>query len=210
MNNFRIIDADGHVQERDADWQELLEPPYRKHAPKMIAGPDGKEQLLLEGKIWAKPSGAGLGIGTAPYSRRPQKTTGMFDPVRRLDDMDLENIDTAVNFGTTVFLSLPFLENHDLACAIAHAYNTWLHGYCKTNPQRLSAASKNWASSPSPLRRIQRGATWIIRISILSTPRLRNSAFRCAFMSAPAGPRLLPIVSITHFLSMQRRMRSSR
>ncbi len=88
MNNLRIIDADGHVQERDADWQELLDPPYRKHAPKMITGPDGKEQLLLEGKIWAKPSGTGLGIGTAPYSRRPQKTTGMFDPVRRLQDMD--------------------------------------------------------------------------------------------------------------------------
>ena len=70
MDNLRIIDADGHVQERDANWQELLEAPYRKHAPKMIAGPDGKEQLLLEGKIWAKPSGTGLGIGTAPYSRR--------------------------------------------------------------------------------------------------------------------------------------------
>src|SRR5687768_17057615 len=141
MNNLRIIDADGHVQERDADWQELLEPPYRKHAPKMITGPDGKEQLLLEGKIWAKPSGTGLGIGTAPYSRRPQKTTGMFDPVRRLQDMDLEGIDTAVNFGTTVFLSLPFLENHDLACAIAHAYNTWLDGYCKTNPKRLKGVA---------------------------------------------------------------------
>ena len=137
MNDLRIIDADGHVQERDADWQELLDPPYRKHAPKMVTGPDGKEQLLLEGKIWAKPSGVGLGIGTAPYSRRPQKTTGMFDPVRRLEDMDLEGIDTAVNFGTTVFLSLPFLEDYDLACAVAHGYNTWLDRYCKTSPQRL-------------------------------------------------------------------------
>ena len=88
MDNLRIIDADGHVQERDANWQELLEAPYRKHAPKMIAGPDGKEQLLLEGKIWAKPSGAGLGIGTAPYSRRPQKTTGMFDPIQRIKDLE--------------------------------------------------------------------------------------------------------------------------
>ena len=141
MNNLRIIDADGHVQERDADWQELLDPPYRKHAPKMVAGPDGKEQLLLEGRIWAKPSGTGLGIGTAPYSRRPQKTTGMFDPAQRIKDMDLEGIDTAVNFGTTVFLSLPFLENRDLACAIAHAYNTWLDSYCKTNPERLKGVA---------------------------------------------------------------------
>jgi hypothetical protein len=46
----------------------------------MVTGPDGKEQLLLEGKVWAKPCGPGLGIGTAPYSRRPQKTTGMLTP----------------------------------------------------------------------------------------------------------------------------------
>ena len=26
MNNLRIIDADGHVQERDANWQELSRP----------------------------------------------------------------------------------------------------------------------------------------------------------------------------------------
>ena len=36
MNDFRIIDADGHVQERDANWQELLEPPYRNQAPTMV------------------------------------------------------------------------------------------------------------------------------------------------------------------------------
>ena len=65
----------------------------------------------------------------------------MFDPVQRLKDMDMEGIDTAVNFGTTVFLSLPFLENHDLACAIAHGYNTWLADYSKTNPRRLKGVA---------------------------------------------------------------------
>ena len=126
MNNLRIIDADGHVQERDANWQELLDPPYRKHAPSMVQCADGRTHLLLEGKIWAKPSGKGCGIGTAPITRKPRTTTGMWDPLQRIKDMDMEGIDTAVNFGTTVFLSLPFLEDHDLACAIAHGYNTWL------------------------------------------------------------------------------------
>src|SRR4030095_16316227 len=122
-------------------WQELLEPAYRKHAPKMVTGPDGKEQLLLEGKIWAKPSGIGVGIGTAPYSRRPQKTTGMFDPVQRLHDMDLEGIDTAVNFGTTVFLSLPFLENHGPRCRNPAAYNPRVAGQRNTSPQRLKGVA---------------------------------------------------------------------
>jgi len=66
--NLRIIDADGHVQERDADWQELLDPPYRKHAPKMVTGPDGKEQLLLEGKVWAKPWCADICIGSFHFA----------------------------------------------------------------------------------------------------------------------------------------------
>ena len=137
INGMKIIDADGHVQERDAPWQDLLEQPYRKHAPRVVKDPNGRSELLLEGKIWAKPSGVGCGIDTAPISRRPQSTTGMFDPVQRLKDMDLEGIDIAVNFGTTVFLSLPFLENHDLACAIARAYNNWLAEHCAVNKERL-------------------------------------------------------------------------
>src|SRR4030095_601413 len=140
MKNLRIIDADGHVQERDANWQELLDPPYLNQAPAMVEF-NGRKHLLLEGKVWAKPSGIGCGIGTAPITRRPQPTTGMFDPVQRIKDMDLEGIDTAVNFGTTVFLSLPFLENHDLACAIAHGYNPWLYDYCKSNSKRLKGVA---------------------------------------------------------------------
>src|SRR5918999_1220300 len=141
INGLRIIDADGHVQEKDAPWEELLEPAYRKHAPRVVKDANGRAELLLEGKIWAKPTGIGCGIGAAPSNRKPQRTTGMFDPIQRLKDMDLEGIDTAVNFGTTVFLSLPFLENHDLACAIARAYNNWLSEYCKTDPRRLKGVA---------------------------------------------------------------------
>jgi predicted TIM-barrel fold metal-dependent hydrolase len=141
INGIRIIDADGHVQEKDAPWEDLLDAPYRKHAPRVVKDANGRAELLLEGKIWAKPTGVGCGIGAAPSSRKPQPTSGMFDPIQRLKDMDLEGIDTAVNFGTTVFLSLPFLENHDLACAIARAYNNWLATYCQTDPQRLKGVA---------------------------------------------------------------------
>ncbi|TMB63518.1 MAG: hypothetical protein E6J54_29630, partial [Deltaproteobacteria bacterium] len=78
MNDLRIIDADGHVQEKDAPWQDLLGGPYKKHAPRVVKDASGRAELLLEGKIWAKPSGIGCGIGMAPISRRPQSTTGMF------------------------------------------------------------------------------------------------------------------------------------
>jgi predicted TIM-barrel fold metal-dependent hydrolase len=120
--------------------------------------------------------------------------------------MDLEGIDTAVNFGTTVFLSLPFLENRDLACAIAHAYNTWLDGYCKTDSRRLKGVAlvamqepqeavkelercvKELGLSPSRPPLIPPVAISITPTSIRFTPKLRNSGFRFACTWVPADP----------------------
>src|SRR5262249_39047721 len=90
INNLRIRGEDGWRKEGAAKGGALVDPPYRKHAPSMVQCADGRTHLLLEGKIWAKPSGIGCGIGTAPITRRPQPTTGMFDPVQRLKDMDME------------------------------------------------------------------------------------------------------------------------
>ena len=140
MASFPIIDADGHVQEKFAPWEELLEGPYKKKAPRVVKA-DGRDQLLMEGRIWAKPSGVGCGIGAVPHNRSPQPTTGMWDPAQRLKDMDLEQIEISVNFGTTVFLSLPFLEDKDYACAVAKAYNNWLHEYCRHAPERLKGVA---------------------------------------------------------------------
>ena len=138
---MRIIDADGHVLERDIPWAELIDAPYRSRAPRAVQDNRGFTFIMIDGKLTPKPVGKGCSFVGAPRSHTPQATTGMVDPKQRLKDMDLEGIDTAVNFGTTVFLSLPFLENRDLACAIAHAYNTWLDGYCKTNSRRLKAVA---------------------------------------------------------------------
>jgi predicted TIM-barrel fold metal-dependent hydrolase len=65
----------------------------------------------------------------------------MVDPKQRLQDMDLEGIDTAVLFGTSPFLSLPFVEDKDLACAVARVYNNWLADYCRANPRRLKGVA---------------------------------------------------------------------
>lgn len=148
MADFRIIDADGHVQEKSAPWQDLLEGPYKKRAPRIVDTGDGGK-LLLEGRIIAKPEGVGCGIGSAKHSRRPKETAGMHDPVQRLKDMDLEGVDTSVIFGTTVFLSLPFLEDKDLACAIARGYNNWLSEYCKADRERLKGVALVPLQDPS-------------------------------------------------------------
>jgi len=134
---MRIIDADGHVQERNIPWQDLIAEPFKSRAPRSVKDNRGVDFMMMEGRLCPKPVGKGCSFVGAPRNRRPQPTTGMEDPLQRLKDMDLEGIDTAVLFGTSPFLSLPFVEDKDLACAIAQVYNNWLANYCKTDPQRL-------------------------------------------------------------------------
>lgn len=138
---MRIIDADGHVQEKLIPWAELLEEPYRSRAPKMVKDNRGKDFLMIEGKLAPKPVGRGCGFLGAPFSRTPKETTGMIDPVQRLKDMNLEGIDIAVIFGSSGFLALPFLEDKDFAGAMAHTYNTWLASYCEADPRRLKGVA---------------------------------------------------------------------
>jgi hypothetical protein len=134
---FPVVDADGHVQELNIDWAARIAPAVSDRAPRVAADNRGFPRLLAEGKLWPKPEGRGTGQAGGPRSRRPAETTGMHDPVQRLKDMDLEGIDTAVLFGTSVFLSLPFFEDAELAAATARVYNDWLAEYCAAAPARL-------------------------------------------------------------------------
>jgi len=138
---MRIIDADGHVQEARIPWRDLLPEPYRARAPKLVEDNRGVPFIMVEGKLCPKPVGKGCGFVGTPRSRSPQPTTGMSDPVQRLKDMDLEGIDTAVLFGSSPFLSLPFIEDKDLAGAMAEVYNNWLAEYCKADSRRLKGVA---------------------------------------------------------------------
>ena len=89
---MRIIDADGHVLERDIPWADLLEAPYRDRAPRVVKDNRGFPFVMMEGKLTPKPVGKACSFVGAPRSHHPQATTGMTDPVQRLKDMDLEGI----------------------------------------------------------------------------------------------------------------------
>jgi predicted TIM-barrel fold metal-dependent hydrolase len=147
-NTMRIIDADGHVQEKQIPWADLLEETYRSRAPREVKDNRGFSFVMIDGRLTPKPVGKGCSFVGAPRNRSPQPTTGMVDPVQRLKDMDVEGIDTAVLFGTSPFLSLPFVEDKDLASAIARVYNNWLAGYCKADPRRLKGVALTAIQDP--------------------------------------------------------------
>src|SRR3989475_12311255 len=65
---YKVIDADGHILEPVDIWDKYIDPAYRARAPRMIVDTDGKERLLVEGKILGSPKGLGLigGVGGPP------------------------------------------------------------------------------------------------------------------------------------------------
>ena len=57
---MRIIDADGHVLERDIPWADLLEAPYRSRAPRAVKDNRGFTFVMIDGKLTPKPVGKAL------------------------------------------------------------------------------------------------------------------------------------------------------
>jgi predicted TIM-barrel fold metal-dependent hydrolase len=130
---------------------------------------------MIDGKLTPKPVGKACSFVGAPRNRSPQPTTGMIDPVQRLKDMDLEGIDAAVLFGTSPFLSLPFVEDKDLASAVARVYNNWLADYCKADPRRLKGVALTAIQDPTQAVQELRRAVKELNFVAAATPPISAS-----------------------------------
>jgi len=65
---MRIIDADGHVLERDIPWADLIDAPYRSRAPRAVQDNRGYPFIMIDGKLTPKPVGKGCSFVGAPRS----------------------------------------------------------------------------------------------------------------------------------------------
>jgi len=141
---YKVIDADGHILEPLDLWDRYMDPAYRERAPRLIIGDNGKERLLVEGKILGNPKGLGrLGAVGARDGSVPADTMmykdgrpGGFDPHERIKDLDLDGIDAAFLYPSIGLFS-GAVQDPKLAAAMCRAYNRWLADYCKPYPDRL-------------------------------------------------------------------------
>ena len=100
---YNVIDADGHVLEPVDIWDKYIDPAYRDRAPRMIIDTDGKERLLVEGKVLGSQKGFGVvgaigarqGAVADDTMKYVEGRPGGFDPHARIPDMDLDGIDAA-------------------------------------------------------------------------------------------------------------------
>jgi hypothetical protein len=110
----KIIDADGHIVEKDSEIRVRLPEPFNQRRGALV-GSDGMDTSM---------NGA---LGGLEGNDLPT----------RLADMDKEGIDLSVLFPTTSFNLTQIIEPA-YAVAYAHAYNDFVSEFCKQSP-RLKA-----------------------------------------------------------------------
>jgi predicted TIM-barrel fold metal-dependent hydrolase len=141
---YNVIDADGHVLEPFALWEEYMDPEFRERRPRLVIDENGKERLSVEGKLLGNPRGIGnlgaVGVRQGAVKldslKYAEGKKGGFDPHARIADMDLDGIDAAFLYPS-LGLFAGAVEDTRLAAAMCRAYNRWLADYCKPYPNRL-------------------------------------------------------------------------
>ena len=142
---YRLISADGHVNEPPDVWTTRVPAKFRDRAPRV--------QRFAEGDAWiiegvADPINFGWNVcaGLDPatmngWARFEDLRPGGHDPAARLVEMDDDRVDGEVMYPgprlSQAIYANPDAEFH-LACV--RAYNDWLSEFCAHAPQRFCGA----------------------------------------------------------------------
>jgi predicted TIM-barrel fold metal-dependent hydrolase len=110
VDQYNVIDADGHVLESIPGIRERLDPRWRRRN----LFPVDEWDRDLRGRLGEEPAG----------------------PQDQLAAMDQDRIDIMVLYPT-FGLGIGKVHEPDFATAVTRAYNDWLHNFCQTNPARL-------------------------------------------------------------------------
>jgi len=110
LANITIIDADGHVLDRDANLRKFIPEPYCR-----------RRGSLLPSDVW----------DSSMYGKLDTPNP---DLASRLRDMDTEHIDISVLFPTGGF-SVTQLPEKDYAAAFCRGYNDWIASVCAESPR---------------------------------------------------------------------------
>lgn len=134
MLNAKVIDADGHVRDRDADIRAFMEEPYCRRQGSLL--PNDEWDASMYGKL-------GMNIHDVPT---------------RLRDMDKEGIDMSVLFPTGGF-SVTRLPEKDYAAAFCRGYNNWIASVCKESPRLMGIGLVPFQDVPAAAAEVNRAVT---------------------------------------------------
>ncbi len=135
---YRIIDADVHVNSPPDLYLSRVPAKYKDRAPRLVEM-DGYDAWVVDNR---KPSP--LTILASAAGRTPQELArkvirfsemipGAYDPKARLLDMERDGIDAQALYGDGAMGA----QDPELRTVLIRAYNDWLAEFCAAAPQRL-------------------------------------------------------------------------
>ena len=157
MPDFKLISADGHINEPPAAW-ERVQKEYGDRAPKVVKNHPGVPKgmwLITEGLPpvgcshynIGRAVGKEKGISEVDASKHAEAIgfnenfeyedyPGGWDPAARLRDQDQDGVEAEALFASPARFFYG-LEDEPFQRAILRSYNAWLHEFCSYNPTRL-------------------------------------------------------------------------
>src|SRR5487761_834754 len=130
---FGVVSADGHCRLMHLPfdlWTKRLPRRFQDTGPRVVAGPDGTRQWIVEGRPWSGVGWAGVGRGPVNcYTRAglpEEPEPGIFRAANaryRVEDMDRDGVDAELVNGP--YEQISAIRDPDLRAACVRAVNDW-------------------------------------------------------------------------------------
>src|SRR5437763_10531164 len=137
-----VIDADGHLVEPPAVWQEFAEPAFRDLVIQVRRNERGRDELWVEGRRAGGSPAPSCIPGALSDPGTPvtwdDLLPGGYNAAARLTVLDEEGQARGI-FFPSIYLLAGDIEDPAVAAANARAYNDWVADFCAPNPDRLFA-----------------------------------------------------------------------
>src|ERR1700686_3303816 len=130
---FGVISADGHCRLMHLPfdlWTKRLPRKFQDDGPRVVVGPDGTRQWVVEGRPWSGVGWAGVGRGPVNcYTRAgiaEEPEPGIFRAAHaryRCEDMDRDGVDAELVNGP--YEQISAIKDPELRAACVRAVNDW-------------------------------------------------------------------------------------
>src|SRR4051812_13556491 len=130
---FGVVSADGHCRLMHLPfdlWTKRLPRRFQDDGPRVLSGPDGTRQWVVEGRPWSGVGWSGVGRGPVNcYTRAglaEEPEPGIFRAANaryRCEDMDRDGVDAELVNGP--YEQIAMIRNPELRAACVRAVNDW-------------------------------------------------------------------------------------
>ena len=143
---YRVISADGHLNEPGDLWSSRVPARLKDRAPRIEQFEEG-DAWVLEGVAEPLPFGWGACAGRDPskldkWVRFEEINPGSYDAKARVDEMQLDGVDAEIIFPSgSPCQSIIASQDVDFHHSMVRAYNDFLGEFCGYAPDRLGGVA---------------------------------------------------------------------